>query len=130
MILLKVTLLFADLARAKYHSALIYKRSVRKIVLALKHGDRTNIARPTGQWLAAASKDFIENGPMVTCVPPHWQRRMTRLYNEATLVAHSLARKASLNLIDGMLSFATKALISTACKSVNVTVLARSIQEH
>ncbi|MDG1936304.1 MAG: hypothetical protein P8I83_07810 [Paracoccaceae bacterium] len=127
---MKVTLLFADLSRAKCHSALLYKRSERKFVLALNHGDRTNIARPTGQWLAAAPKNFIENGPMVTCVPLHWQRRMTRHYNQAALVAHILACKASLNLIDGMLSFATQTLISTGCKSVNVTVLARSIHEH
>ena len=46
-------------------AALLYKQTGRKIVLALKHGDRQEIARPGGLWMANVMRDLVPQGAVV-----------------------------------------------------------------
>ena len=78
----------------KGRAVMLYKENGRKLVLALKHGDRTDLARPSGAWLLNAAKDLIEPGTIVTAVPMHWIRLLKRRYNQAALLAQVLAREA------------------------------------
>jgi ComF family protein len=64
----------------------------RKLVLALKHGDRADIARAAGPWLARAGGDLLHDTPVIVPIPLHWSRLARRRFNQSALLAWSLAR--------------------------------------
>lgn len=66
----------------------------RRLVLSLKHGDRTDIARAAGPWMARAAADLLQDNPLLVPVPLHWTRLARRRFNQSALLAWSLARHA------------------------------------
>lgn len=78
-------------------AALIYRGNARGIVLALKHGDRMDLARPASAWLARAGQDVISPKMLVAPVPLHWMRLFKRRYNQAALLSAGLAKLARLD---------------------------------
>ena len=62
-------------------AAMIYQCTARKLVLGLKHSDRTDIAGPAGRWIAQACHDILTPETVVMTVPLHWFRQMRRKYN-------------------------------------------------
>ncbi len=83
---------------ARGRAALLYKDNARRLVLALKHGDRLDLARPAGQWLARAGTPILQPGMLVVPIPVHWTRLLSRRYNQAAVLAKALAREARLDL--------------------------------
>lgn len=77
-------------------SALLYRDNARRIVLALKHGDRMELARPAALWLKQAAAPLLRPDTMVVPVPLHWWRLIRRKYNQAALLSSALAREAGL----------------------------------
>ena len=73
-------------------AALVYCGTGRAMVLALKHGDRPDLAPPLAAWLSRAAAPLIRPGMVVAPVPIHWRRLMKRKYNQAELLADHLAR--------------------------------------
>jgi len=71
-------------------AALLYKDIGRKLVLGLKHGDRTDLAAPAGRWMARAARPLVRPGTVVVPVPLHWTRLLRRRYNQAALLAHAV----------------------------------------
>lgn len=72
-------------------STLIYKDNARRLVLALKHGDRLDLARPAGVWMARAMTPILEPDMIVVPVPAHWTRLFQRRYNQAAVLAKTMA---------------------------------------
>jgi ComF family protein len=68
-------------------AALVYDARSRRLVLPFKHGDRTDIARACGGWMARAGADLLAEADLVAPVPLHWRRLLTRRYNQAQLLA-------------------------------------------
>jgi ComF family protein len=68
-------------------AVLVYDDKSRRVVLPLKHGDRTDMARACGGWLARAGADLIAQADLVAPVPLHWRRLFMRRYNQAALLA-------------------------------------------
>ena len=70
----------------------------RKLVLGLKHGDRADIARAAGPWLARAAEDLLgaDRGadPVIVPIPLHWTRLARRRFNQSALLAQALARQS------------------------------------
>lgn len=81
---------------ARGRSVLLYRDNGRKIVLAIKHGDRTDLARPAGGWMAAAAAPLLHADTVIIPVPLHWSRLFLRRYNQSALLAQWMGR--SLNL--------------------------------
>ncbi|WP_299844215.1 ComF family protein [uncultured Jannaschia sp.] len=79
-----------DEARA----AILYGGTGRKLVLALKHGDRTELARGAGRWMARRARDLLTPETMIAPVPVHRWRLLRRRYNQAALLAMEVARHA------------------------------------
>jgi ComF family protein len=77
-------------------AALVYDANARHMVLALKHGDRLDLARPAASWLLAAAAPIVEPGMLVAPVPLHWFRLLRRQYNQAALLSAALAKAAGL----------------------------------
>ena len=72
-------------------AAMMYRGKGRDIVLRLKHGDRTDRARPAARWMARVAPP-VEMGTLIVPVPLHWLRQLKRRYNQSALIAKILAR--------------------------------------
>jgi ComF family protein len=84
-------------------AALRYDANARHIVLALKHGDRLDLARPAAGWIHRAVAPILEDGMVVAPVPLHWFRLIRRRYNQAALLSAGLARLAGLPHVPDLL---------------------------
>jgi ComF family protein len=73
-------------------AALAYDTQSRRLVLPFKHGDRTDIARACGGWMARAGAELLAEADLIAPVPLHWRRLLVRRYNQAQLLARALAR--------------------------------------
>ncbi len=78
-------------------AALSYRDNGRRLVLALKHGDRMDLARPAGGWMLKAARPILRPGMLVVPVPLHWLRLIRRRYNQAALLSRAVARLAGLD---------------------------------
>lgn len=74
-------------------AALIYDDHSRRLILPFKHGDRTDIARACGNWMARAGAELLASADLVAPVPLHWRRLFMRRYNQAALLARVLVRQ-------------------------------------
>lgn len=84
-------------------AALIYRDRGRDLTLALKHGDRTDLARPAARWLLRAAQPILRPGMIVAPIPLHWLRLLRRRYNQSALLSGHLARLAALDHIPDLL---------------------------
>ena len=78
-------------------AALLYQDNGRKLVLALKHGDRQDLARPAATWMVRAAGDMLQPGVLIAPIPLHWLRLFKRRYNQAALLSAGIARLAKLD---------------------------------
>lgn len=86
--------------RPRYHrarAALTYDDASRRLVLPFKHGDRTDIARACGGWMARAGTELLASADLVAPVPLHWRRLLMRRYNQALMLARIVVRTAGPN---------------------------------
>ena len=72
-------------------AALLYRDNGRRLVLALKHGDRMDLARPAADWLRKAAAPILEPGMLVVPVPLHWLRLIKRRFNQSALLSRGIA---------------------------------------
>jgi ComF family protein len=75
-----------DRARAVFR----YDKGSRRLVLGLKHGDRTHMAPAFGGWMARAGGEVLDGAELLLPVPLHWTRLFRRRYNQAALLAHAI----------------------------------------
>jgi ComF family protein len=75
-----------DRARA----VLRYDKHSRGLVLALKHGDHTHLARALGGWMRRAGAEVLDGADLILPVPLHWTRLFARRYNQAGLLAQAI----------------------------------------
>lgn len=73
-------------------AALVYAGIGRRLVLGLKHGDRTDLARPLAAWMARVARPLLHENTVLVPVPLHWMRLTRRRYNQAALLVHELGR--------------------------------------
>ncbi len=73
-------------------AVLVYRDNARRLVLALKHGDRMDLVRPAARWMAAAAMPWIEEDSVIVPVPAHFTRMLRRRYNQAAALGLALAR--------------------------------------
>ncbi len=84
-------------------TALLYDGKGRRLVLALKHGDRTDLAWPVSAWMARVAGPLLREGMLVAPVPLHWARFLRRRYNQAALLADALGRRLGLEVCPDLL---------------------------
>ncbi|MEM9433546.1 MAG: ComF family protein [Pseudomonadota bacterium] len=71
-------------------------------MLALKHGDRTALAKTGGSWMAQVLPQ-MDPDTVIVPIPLHWRRFLHRRYNQAALLANALAQETGLtSLPDGL----------------------------
>ncbi len=84
-------------------AVLRYDDASRGLILALKHGDRTDLAPSLGRWLARAGAAQLEGADLLVPVPLHRRRLFARRYNQAALLAEALARASGCALMPDLL---------------------------
>ncbi len=84
-------------------AALRYDANGRRLTLALKHGDRHDVAHPAGKWLARSAQPMLLPGMLIAPVPLHWTRLLTRRFNQSALLSHALARETGLTNVPDLL---------------------------
>ncbi|MEM6663413.1 MAG: ComF family protein [Pseudomonadota bacterium] len=71
-----------------------YEGAGRKLILALKHGDRSDLAPILGGWAMRAARDLVDGAEIIAPIPLHWTRRLKRRRNQSADIARWLAGKA------------------------------------
>ena len=84
-------------------SALIYDEASRGLILALKHGDRTDSAPALAGWMAGAGREMLAAADIVAPVPLHRLRLLARRFNQAALLAHGIASRAGVACVPDLL---------------------------
>lgn len=77
-------------------AALLYRDGGRRMVLTLKHADRTELVRPAAAWMARAVQPIVTPGMTLVPIPLHRWRLLGRRYNQSALLAGAMARKLGL----------------------------------
>ncbi len=101
----------ADHPWSEGRAALLYQGRARRMVLALKHGDRPEIARPAGLWMARVARPMLCETALIAPVPLHWTRLLKRRYNQSALLARALARETGLAFCPDLLERRRKTAI-------------------
>jgi predicted amidophosphoribosyltransferase len=77
---------------SKGRAALVYAGVGRRLVLGLKHGDRTDLAPAAAQWMAHKIPGWAGLDTVVVPVPLHWLRVVRRRFNQSALLAHEIGK--------------------------------------
>lgn len=72
----------------------LYSGSARALILALKHGDRPDIALALGRWMHRAAADLMAEAEIIVPIPLHWRRFLTRRYNQSAELSRVIARES------------------------------------
>jgi ComF family protein len=78
-------------AHHRARAAVRYDDIARKLVHALKYGDRLDLAPLMGRWMANAGRELIADADALVPVPLHWRRQWARRFNQSALLAEVVA---------------------------------------
>jgi ComF family protein len=67
---------------------------VRALIHRLKYGDRMELARPLGLWMARAGAELLAEADLLVPVPLHRRRLIWRQFNQANALAEVIGRAA------------------------------------
>ncbi|EBA14172.1 ComF family protein [Roseobacter sp. CCS2] len=85
-------------------SVLVYNGVGRRLVLGLKHGDRTDLAPTAARWMAQKMANLALSDTIIAPVPLHWVRLARRRYNQSALLAQELGKAMNLPVcVDALL---------------------------
>lgn len=71
-------------------AAVMYAGSGRKLVLALKHGDRLDLAPALAGWIKTPARDLLACADIIAPVPLHRSRFFRRRFNQSAELARNL----------------------------------------
>lgn len=96
----------------------------RLLIHRLKYGDRLELARPLGSWMARAGAELLAEAEVVVPVPLHRRRLWTRRFNQAAALATHVGRAAGLEcdpfLLERVKATATQVGMTRAQRMDNV----------
>lgn len=64
----------------------------RQLVHRLKYGDRLELARNMGRWMARAGADVLPGAHLLVPIPLHRRRLFSRRFNQAAALADAVSR--------------------------------------
>jgi len=85
-------------------AAVRYDDIARKLVHALKYGDRLDLAPTMGRWMANAGGQLLAEADALVPVPLHWRRLWARRFNQSALLAEVIAEASGRTVAHGALA--------------------------
>lgn len=73
-------------------AAVLYAGGGRRMVLALKHGDRLDLAPALARWMLGPAKPLLKRADIIAPVPLHRWRLLRRKFNQSAELARHLSR--------------------------------------
>jgi ComF family protein len=80
-------------AYQRARAAVRYDEVARRLVHALKYGDRLDLGPLLGRWMAHAGREILGETDALVPVPLHWQRLWTRRFNQSAALAEAVSRE-------------------------------------
>ena len=112
-------------------AAILYHGTGRRLVMALKHGDRTDLAVAGARWMAARAAGIADADSVVVPVPLHWMRLAKRRYNQAALLSARVARHlGALHLPDALLRARATRPLEHETRADRMAALDGAIRPH
>jgi ComF family protein len=81
-------------AYSRARAAVCYDDVARKLVHALKYGDRMDLAPMIGRWMTRAGHELLGDADALLPVPLHWRRLWTRRFNQSAALAEHISRES------------------------------------
>lgn len=75
----------------------------RRLVHRLKYGDRLELAKSMGAWMARAGDELLSESDLLVAVPLHRVRLWERRFNQSALLAAAVSRCCGVPLDSGVL---------------------------
>src|SRR5215470_8961054 len=111
-------------AFGRARAAVRYDDIARDLVHRLKYGDRLDLARSMGQWMAHAGRALLDDADALVPVPLHWRRLWGRRFNQAAALAGVVASDAGVPLLTAVLrrnrATSQQVGLSRSARAVNV----------
>jgi ComF family protein len=112
-------------------SVALYKGRMRRLVLAIKHGDRLDMTRPAARWMANTAEILITPATVIVPVPVHRARLLSRRFNQAAVLANEMARCLQLKSVpDALMRIRQTAVQDGMGRDERFRNLAGSIVPH
>lgn len=86
-------------AWSRGRAAFLYSGGGRRLVLALKHADRPELARPAAVWLERAARPLLTQNSAIVPIPSHWSRTVQRKYNQSAELARALTARLGIDYL-------------------------------
>jgi len=75
-----------------------YDGLARELVHGLKYGDRVELARIMGQWMAREGAEILSDSTLLVPIPLHRFRLWRRRFNQAASLADSIGRQSEIEV--------------------------------
>ena len=62
----------------------------RRLVLGLKHSDRTDLVPSVARWMVQRTREMPMLDPVLVPIPLHWTRLVKRRYNQSAMLAKAM----------------------------------------
>jgi ComF family protein len=104
--------------------ALFDDGTARQLVHRLKYGDRLEVGRLLGRWMARAGRELLAERPVIVPMPLHRGRLWRRQFNQAAVLGDAIAKAADLTcdpfLLDRVKATAPQVGMTRAQRALNV----------
>jgi ComF family protein len=90
-------------AYRRARAAVRYDDVSRKLVHALKYGDRLDLAPTMGRWMATAGRELTAEADVIVPVPLHWRRQWARRFNQSGLLGEIVATASGVPVAHNLL---------------------------
>ncbi len=84
-------------------AAVVYSGVGRRLVMALKHGDRLDLAPALAGWMRGPARDLLHRAQIIAPVPLHRLRLLKRRFNQSAELARHLAQDRPAQFIPDLL---------------------------
>ncbi len=86
-------------------SVFFYDEAIKQLIMAFKHGDRTELRFMLAGWLMTRTNDWIDEVDYIIPVPLHYWRLVGRRYNQAMILAELICKHRNIEhkLVSDML---------------------------
>ena len=75
----------------------------RELVHLLKYGDRLDLVRPFGGWMARVGSELLADADALVPVPLHWTRLWQRRFNQSAALARAISTITNVPVLDHVL---------------------------